>query len=81
LQYWLVMPAAGTGRRFGGSTPKQYLQLAGRSVIENALAPFLADARCRGVVVALDPGDTTFRTLPLAQDSRVRLVIGGARMR
>jgi 2-C-methyl-D-erythritol 4-phosphate cytidylyltransferase/2-C-methyl-D-erythritol 2,4-cyclodiphosphate synthase len=79
LQYWLVMPAAGTGRRFGGSTPKQYLQLAGRSVIENALAPFLADARCRGVVVALDPGDTTFRTLPLAQDSRVRLVIGGAR--
>jgi len=73
------MPAAGTGRRFGGSTPKQYLQLAGRTVIEHALASFLGDARCRGLIVALDAGDTTFRILPLARDPRVRAVVGGAR--
>ncbi len=45
------MPAAGVGRRFGTALPKQYAELHGRSVIEWALAPFLADAHCRGVVV------------------------------
>ena len=72
------MPAAGSGRRFGGAIPKQYLELCGRAVIEHALAPFLADARCRGVVVALDPGDMQFRRLALAGDVRVRSVNGGA---
>jgi 2-C-methyl-D-erythritol 4-phosphate cytidylyltransferase/2-C-methyl-D-erythritol 2,4-cyclodiphosphate synthase len=78
LRYWLILPAAGTGRRFGAALPKQYLELAGRKVIEHALAPFLADPRCQQIVVALDPGDTQFRILPSAADSRVRCVAGGA---
>ena len=57
MRYWLVMPAAGSGRRFGGASPKQYAELAGRTVIEWALAPFLADRRCAGIVVALAPQD------------------------
>jgi 2-C-methyl-D-erythritol 2,4-cyclodiphosphate synthase/2-C-methyl-D-erythritol 4-phosphate cytidylyltransferase len=57
MHYWLVMPAAGSGSRFGGASPKQYAQLAGRTVIEWALAPFLADRRCAGIVVALAPQD------------------------
>ena len=52
VRYWLVMPAAGSGRRFGHPLPKQYAPLCGRTVIEWALAPFMADARCAGVVVA-----------------------------
>jgi 2-C-methyl-D-erythritol 4-phosphate cytidylyltransferase len=58
MRYWLVMPAAGAGRRFGERVPKQYAPLRGRTVIEWALAPFLADPRCAGAVVALAPGDT-----------------------
>jgi 2-C-methyl-D-erythritol 4-phosphate cytidylyltransferase len=63
MRYWLVMPAAGAGRRFGGRRtgeriPKQYAPLRGRTVLEWALAPFLADPRCAGAVVALAPGDT-----------------------
>jgi 2-C-methyl-D-erythritol 4-phosphate cytidylyltransferase / 2-C-methyl-D-erythritol 2,4-cyclodiphosphate synthase len=57
MRYWLVMPAAGSGRRFGAPSPKQYAELAGRTVIEWALAPFLADPRCAGIVVALAPQD------------------------
>jgi 2-C-methyl-D-erythritol 4-phosphate cytidylyltransferase len=57
MRYWLVMPAAGAGRRFGAPLPKQYAPLEGRTVIEWALAPFLADARCAGVVVALSADD------------------------
>lgn len=53
MRYWLVMPAAGTGRRFGDLQPKQYATLQGRTVIEWALAPFTQDIRCVGIVVAL----------------------------
>jgi 2-C-methyl-D-erythritol 4-phosphate cytidylyltransferase len=55
--YWLVMPAAGVGRRFGGERPKQYAALCGRTVIEWALDPFLTDPRCAGAVVALAEDD------------------------
>lgn len=57
MRYWLVMPAAGVGRRFGTNTPKQYATVHGRSVIEWALAPFLSDSRCVGVVAVLAESD------------------------
>jgi len=57
MRYWLVMPAAGAGRRFGAPLPKQYAPLEGRTVIEWALAPFLADGRCAAVVLALAADD------------------------
>ena len=42
MRYWLVMPAAGSGSRFGAAAPKQYARLAGRTVIEWALARVFA---------------------------------------
>ncbi|HYK25481.1 MAG TPA: 2-C-methyl-D-erythritol 4-phosphate cytidylyltransferase, partial [Steroidobacteraceae bacterium] len=64
MRYWLVMPAAGSGRRFrerdpasAADVPKQYAPLLGRTVIEWALAPFASDPRCVGLVVALAPDD------------------------
>ncbi|MDZ7851069.1 MAG: 2-C-methyl-D-erythritol 4-phosphate cytidylyltransferase [Halomonas sp.] len=35
---WLVVPAAGQGRRMGADRPKQYLPLAGRPVLARTLA-------------------------------------------
>ena len=75
------MPAAGAGRRFGGEIPKQYLKLAGRPVIEHALAPFLADARCLGAVVAVAADDTRWPALRVAGHPKVRTVTGGAERR
>lgn len=57
MRYWLVMPAAGTGQRFGGKLPKQYVPLANRTVIEWSLAPFSTDSRCAGMAVALAADD------------------------
>ncbi|MGC4027601.1 MAG: 2-C-methyl-D-erythritol 4-phosphate cytidylyltransferase [Steroidobacteraceae bacterium] len=79
MHYWLVMPAAGSGQRFGGALPKQYQRLAGRAIIEWALAPFLADSRCVGIRVALAADDRQFAQLPAACDPRLRAVRGGAR--
>ncbi len=82
MRYWLVMPAAGSGTRFGGDTPKQYAPLAGRTVLEWALAPFLADARCAHIVVALAADDGGFeplaRRLGAQHAARLSSVTGGA---
>ncbi|HJO36795.1 MAG: 2-C-methyl-D-erythritol 4-phosphate cytidylyltransferase [Pseudomonadota bacterium] len=75
---WAIVPAAGCGRRVGGTVPKQYLPLAGASVIEHALASVLAAPGLDGVMVALATGDDRFARLPLAGDPRVHRVIGGA---
>jgi 2-C-methyl-D-erythritol 4-phosphate cytidylyltransferase len=60
MRYWLVMPAAGSGRRFQGDQPKQYAPLLGRTVIEWALAPFLGDPRCAHGVVVIAEGDASW---------------------
>jgi 2-C-methyl-D-erythritol 4-phosphate cytidylyltransferase len=72
------MPAAGSGARFGRAVPKQYMALAGRTVIEWALAQFILDPRCAQIVVALAPGDEHFGGLGLAEAARVSTVTGGA---
>jgi 2-C-methyl-D-erythritol 4-phosphate cytidylyltransferase len=74
MKYWLVMPAAGIGRRFGTDRPKQYAPLCGRTVIEWALAPFLADARCAGAVVALAEEDPYWGAVAPAN---VLAIVGG----
>jgi 2-C-methyl-D-erythritol 2,4-cyclodiphosphate synthase/2-C-methyl-D-erythritol 4-phosphate cytidylyltransferase len=62
----------------GTALPKQYLPLAGSTVIEQALRPFLDDARLRGAVIALAPDDTHWPRLGIAGDPRIATVIGGA---
>ena len=54
---WALVPAAGSGRRFGGEVPKQYLHAAGKPLIEHALDALLAHPRIDGAVVALAEGD------------------------
>lgn len=73
---WAVLPAAGVGVRFGAEIPKQYLRLAGRTVIEWALRPLLARADIRGVVVALSASDDWWAGLEL-DDERIRTTTGG----
>lgn len=71
----LLVPAAGSGVRMGG-VRKPFLKLAGRSVLDRALAPFLARRDFVEVVVALgfrpDPPD------PVFGEARVRAVPGGS---
>jgi 2-C-methyl-D-erythritol 4-phosphate cytidylyltransferase len=75
MRYWLVMPAAGVGRRFGEHIPKQYADLHGRTVMEWSLAPFLYDSRCLGVVVVLGVNDAFWPTVA----SRLPDVTGATR--
>lgn len=74
---WAVLPAAGSGVRFGGGTPKQYQQIQGRAMLAWSLAPLLARDDLAGVVVALAPGDEHWDGCR-PDDERVVSVVGGA---
>jgi 2-C-methyl-D-erythritol 4-phosphate cytidylyltransferase len=78
MQYWLVIPAAGAGRRFGGDIPKQHAPLAGTTVLEASLLVFLDDERCRGVVLAMADDDAQRVALAQRLPALVRIVTGGA---
>jgi 2-C-methyl-D-erythritol 4-phosphate cytidylyltransferase len=54
---WAIVPNAGLGRRFGGDTPKQYCNVAGRPLVEHSLDALLGHPDVDGVVVALAPED------------------------
>jgi 2-C-methyl-D-erythritol 4-phosphate cytidylyltransferase len=78
MKYYLVMPAAGSGRRFQGDIPKQYVPLVGRSVIEWALAPFLGDPRCAHAVVVIAESDSAWHRIAARLDSeRLSATPGG----
>ncbi len=74
---WVVIPAAGTGQRMAAHTPKQYLPLAGATVIEHALAPFLDHPRISAVVVVLAAQDREFRRLACAGNAAILTATGG----
>ncbi|MES9905677.1 MAG: 2-C-methyl-D-erythritol 4-phosphate cytidylyltransferase [Sedimenticola sp.] len=75
---WAVVPAAGIGRRMGGETPKQYLKLNGRPVIEHSLALLQAYPRIERVVVALADGDSWWRETAFSDHHKVERVTGGS---
>ncbi len=69
------MPAAGAGRRFGGA--KQYARLGAHTVLEAALAPFLADGQCAGGSLMLAGDDPHREQLQRRLPARFELVDGG----
>lgn len=76
--YQAIVPAAGTSRRMGlQSSPKQYLELAGRRVIEWSLASLLEHAACRRVIVVLSRDDAHWARLPVASHSKIAIAVGG----
>lgn len=74
---WAVVPAAGTGRRMGADTPKQYLELLGRPVIRWTLEALLGHPRVQGAVVAIGEQDRHWPTVELPSGKAVHTVRGG----
>jgi 2-C-methyl-D-erythritol 4-phosphate cytidylyltransferase len=63
-RHFAIVPAAGVGSRLGAGCPKQYLDIAGRTVLERSVAPFLAADWIAAVVVVVAPGDAVAAGLP-----------------
>jgi 2-C-methyl-D-erythritol 4-phosphate cytidylyltransferase len=75
---WFVVPAAGASRRMASDSPKQYLRIGGRTILEHALAPLLARTDLAGGVVTLAADDSNWPGLPEALRARVAVAPGGA---
>ena len=76
--YWIVVPAAGIGARMQSACPKQYLPLAGKTVLENTLERLLSLSNIAGIYLVLSDGDAYWQDLPLAHSDRIQLIPGGA---
>jgi 2-C-methyl-D-erythritol 4-phosphate cytidylyltransferase len=97
MTYHALVPAAGSGSRMAAdpsqpqSTPKQYLPLAGQTLIRHALATLRATPAIAHVFVVLSPDDTLWpaaemaalgpklRVLRCGGDTRAQSVANGLR--
>lgn len=73
---WVIIPAAGRGARMGSDIPKQYLPLAGKTLLQVTLDKMLTLPSLAGVVLALGPDDQHWRQT--AMPASVHRVTGGA---
>src|SRR5215468_10683870 len=76
-----IIPAAGSGSRFGGQTPKQFIEIAGAPIIVHTLGKFDECEEIGAIVVALRQEDVErFERALYAHKIRkpVRLAAGGA---
>ena len=77
-RHWAVLPAAGSGSRFGGDTPKQYLRLGTQLVIQHSINRLCRQIPLAACVVPLSIGDDVAQTLAYEQPGCLRFVTGGA---
>ncbi len=77
---WAVVPAAGVGNRMQANQPKQFLTLAGHTLLERSVAALLENSAIKGVVVVVAGNDTTTSQL-LPTQNRLHIAPVGASTR
>ena len=77
VKHWAVVPAAGLGSRMGSPVPKQYLPLAGRTVLEHTLERLVSHPHIAGVFVAVSDNDSRWTDTGFAAHPKVVRVPGG----
>ncbi len=73
-----VVPAAGRGSRMKSMIPKQHLMLGNKTILEHTLLRLLAHPAIEKVVVVVSESDEYFSKLPIMNDPRIVVTIGGA---
>lgn len=73
----VVVPAAGVGKRMLSAIPKQYLKIAGKTILEHTLERLICHPRIKHIFVALHQQDPYFTELSCADASWLTRVDGG----
>ncbi len=76
-RFWAVVPAAGVGKRMNADRPKQYLELAGKTVIEHTLLRLLSANVFTEVAVAISKEDPYWPELDVSVHEQVITADGG----
>ena len=78
LSYYALIPAAGVGARMASVCPKQYLPLAGQSILQHTVNAFLQHPQISHVFVVVSPLDG-YVAQALQADARLTVLFcGGA---
>ncbi|HEY2829381.1 MAG TPA: 2-C-methyl-D-erythritol 4-phosphate cytidylyltransferase [Thermoanaerobaculia bacterium] len=71
----VVIPAAGSGTRFGGDIPKQFRQLGGKPLVQRVVERFLFDEQVSRVIVPV--AQILLSVVSQSNEERVKFVAGG----
>lgn len=75
MNYWVIIPAAGIGKRMGAEIPKQYLKLGKKTVLEHTINRFQNLSQIKGIVICLAPDDLFFNQLSISK--QIMITNGG----
>lgn len=71
----VIIPAAGSGTRFGGDLPKQFQPFAGKPLVQYVIERFLAEEAVSRIIVPV--AEPLLATVTQSATERVRFVAGG----
>ena len=77
VQVHALIPAAGSGRRFGDAVMKQYLPVCGKAVLAHTINLFRFHPMISGITVILAENDQWFETSMGNLAATVETVVGG----
>ena len=72
-----VIAAAGEGKRFGGNTPKQYIKLNGKTVIESSVKPFIDSEIITKIIIVVSKNDLEIENQDFYNSKKVKVIYGG----
>lgn len=83
MKNYAVILSSGTGRRFGGKTPKQFVKIAGRTLLEHCISVFESSPCIDEIVLVISPEyrARTTRILKTSGFTKVKYVVDGGNTR
>ena len=77
ISNWAIVPAAGSGSRMAADVPKQYLQIHGKTILQQTIERLISHPRIDGVVVAVAADDQRWDELKFQTNKPVIKTLGG----
>ncbi|QUX91059.1 2-C-methyl-D-erythritol 4-phosphate cytidylyltransferase [Marinomonas sp. A3A] len=74
---WVIIPAAGVGQRMQANCPKQYLSLAGQTILDRTIEIFISHPLVAGVLIGVGENDAYWLDSKWQQHDLVHSFIGG----
>lgn len=75
--YWAIVPAAGTGQRFGAELAKQFHSIGEKLVADHTLCRLLSISKIKKILVPCDTNAEYWQQVSAVKDQRVELITGG----
>ncbi|WLD59225.1 2-C-methyl-D-erythritol 4-phosphate cytidylyltransferase [Salinispirillum sp. LH 10-3-1] len=76
-QFWVLIPAAGSGQRMQSDIPKQYLEVAGKTVLQHTVDRLASANGIAGLVLVTAPDDQRAEII-MPQTIACHRAVGGA---